>query len=272
MKLYLHPNTLSDERIQAAIRCARMLDGRFECFTSAENAAWLNPGRCKAASPEDCDAIAAFGGDGTMLRAAHLALAANKPLMGINTGRLGYLCALREGDLADFDEAAFHALRPSPRTLLEFEWDGETRLALNELTLIKRDYGTTLDTHALLNGKPLGSWQGDGLIVATPTGSSAYNLSAGGPHLTPSSGCFVLTPMCPTGLNRASIVFSDSDTLTLSAAPRFSPQDACVYADGVCLGILSGELVVRRSKQALVLLEKPDAKRDLSTESRTSEN
>ena len=257
MKLFLYPNALSEERRQAAVRCAGLLSKRFECFASAENAAWLGPALCRVGDPADCQAVTAFGGDGTMLRASRVALAADKPLLGVNTGRRGYLCALTEADLPSFDEAAFQALRVSRRTLIEYGWQGETRRALNELTIAKNDYGTTLDVRAALNGAPLGDWQGDGLLVATPTGSSAYNLSAGGPRLMPNSGCFVLTPLCPTGLNRAPIVFSDADTLAVTAAPRFSPQEARVYADGVFVGILQGELTLRRSPQQLMLLERP---------------
>ena len=253
MKLFLYPNARSEERRQAALRCARWLAGRFDCVAGAENAAWLG---CPAGEADACDLVMAFGGDGTMLRAARVALAANRPLLGVNTGRLGYLCALTEEDLAAFDEAALRALPVSPRTLIEYDWQGETRRALNELTIAKNDYGTTLDVDAALNGEKLGGWQGDGLIVATPTGSSAYNLSAGGPRLLPDCGCFVLTPLCPTGLNRAPIVFPDSASLTLSAAPRFSPQEARVYADGVFEGILEGKLTLRRSDKTLRLLQR----------------
>ncbi|MBR3504691.1 MAG: NAD(+)/NADH kinase [Clostridia bacterium] len=256
MKLFLYPNALSEERRQAAMRCAARLPERFECYASAGNAAWLNPGACREGDPADCDAIMVFGGDGTMLRAARTALAANKPLLGVNTGRRGYLCALTEEDLPAFDEAALRALPVSPRTLIEYTWLGETRRALNELTIAKNDYGSTLDVFAALDGAPLGDWQGDGLLVATPTGSSAYNLSAGGPRLMPDSGCFVLTPLCPTGLNRAPIVISDAAALTLSAKPRFNPQEARVYADGAFEGILEGEITLRRAAQRLMLLQR----------------
>ena len=254
MKLYLFPNTLSEERRQAALRCTRVLAARFDCRACAEDAAWLSPGLCRVGAPGDCDAVVAFGGDGTMLRAARTALAADKPLLGVNTGRLGYLCALTEPDLEGFDEAALRALQPSQRTLIEFDWHGETHRALNELMIAKNDYGTTLDTRAALNGVPLDDWQGDGLLVSTPTGSSAYNLSAGGPKLLPDCGCFVINPLCPTGLNRAPIVFPDGDTLTITAVPRFSPQEARVYADGVFIGVLENELTLRRASQTLALL------------------
>lgn len=256
MKLFFYPNALSEERRQAAMRCAALLAKRFECFASAENAAWLNPGACPPGDPAACDAVVAFGGDGTMLRAARTALAASKPLLGVNTGRRGYLCALSEDDLPRFDEAALRALAVSPRTLIEYDWLGERRCALNELTIAKNDYGTTLDVSAVLNGAPLGDWQGDGLLVATPTGSSAYNLSAGGPRLMPDSGCFVITPLCPTGLNRAPIVIADAGSLTLTARPRFNPQEARVYADGAFEGILEGQVTLRRAPQQLMLLQR----------------
>jgi len=260
MKLYLYPNALSEERREAAVRCTRVLTGRFECFASPENAAWLESGTCRVGDPAACDAVVAFGGDGTMLRAARVALSADRPLLGVNTGRLGYLCALTEAELSGFDETAFRALRPDRRTLIGYDWQGESRCVLNELTIAKSDYGTTLDVRAALNGETLAVWQGDGLIVATPTGSSAYNLSAGGPRLLPDCGCFVLTPLCPTGANRASVVYADSSALSVSAAARFSPQEARVYADGVFVGILNGELILRRAARTLTLLQRRDGR------------
>ena len=260
MKLFLYPNDLSEERRAAARRCAALLAERFSCVAAEAHAAWLVPGRCEAGEPADADAIVAFGGDGTVLRAARLALAADKPLLGVNTGRLGYLCALREEELADFDEAALVRLYPGRRTLIEFSWAGETRYALNELMLAKGDFGTTLDVRAALGGKVLGSWQGDGLLVSTPTGSSAYNLSAGGPLLLPECGCFALTPLCPVNQRANSIVYPDSGTLCLSARARNPQQQARLYADGILVGALETELAVRRSARTLTLLESRSAR------------
>lgn len=258
MKLFLHPNALSDERRQAAKRCAALLATRFACMAAPEHAAWLLDGRGAAGTPDDCDAIVAFGGDGTVLRAAGIALRTGKPLLGVNTGRLGYLCALTEGELADFDAAALARLRRQPRTLLEFDWEGQIRRALNEVILAKGDFGTTLDVRADLRekGRTLARWQGDGLLVCTPTGSSAYNRSAGGPLLTPDCGCFALTPICPVDPGCGAVVYPDGETLVLTATARSPQQEALVYADGIRVGRLTGELTVRRSAQALILLEK----------------
>ena len=165
MKLYLFPNTLSEERRQAALRCTRVLAARFDCRACAEDAAWLNPGLCRVGAPGDCDAVVAFGGDGTMLRAARTALAAGKPLLGVNTGRLGYLCALTEPDLEGFDEAALRALQPSQRTLIEFDWHGETHRALNELMIAKNDYGTTLDKWMSCGPYVFDTWNFDSIQI-----------------------------------------------------------------------------------------------------------
>ena len=252
-RLYLYPNALSDERRAASVRCARRLEKRFAIAAGEKDADMLS---CPAARAEDCDAVVAFGGDGTMLRASQTAMRAKKPLLGVNTGRLGYLCALTESDLDHFDEEAFSRLAPSPRSALAFLWQGETKFALNELIVAKGDYGTTLDVAASLDGRHIEAWQGDGLLVVTPTGSSAYNQSAGGPRLLSGCGCFVMTPLCPTGLNRAPIVFSDRSRLTLTARPRFSPQEARVYADGVFVGALAGEMPIWRREEDLILLTK----------------
>ena len=258
MKLFLYPNTLSAERREAAARCARILAARFDCFAAPDCAAWLHPGVCRIGAAEDCDLVVAFGGDGTVLRAAKLAVAVDRPLLGVNTGRLGYLCACTEADLSGFDIAALAGLRRVPRALLEFEWQGRTVRALNELMLTKADFGTTLDASAVLGDRRLGSWQGDGLLVSTPTGSTAYNLSAGGPLLLPDCASFVLTPLCPVGQRANSIVYPDGETLVLKARARVPQQQARVYADGVFVGALEAPLTVRRAARPLVLLERAE--------------
>ena len=256
MKLFLYPNDSTEARRQAAVRCTERLATHFACYASAAHAAWLHADSCGVAAPEDCDLIVAFGGDGTVLRAAAVALEADKPLIGVNTGRLGYLCALGEGDLAGLDAAALAKYRPGKRSLIEFELNGRTCRALNELMIAKSDFGTTLDVHAELAHGRRENWQGDGLLVATPTGSTAYNLSAGGPLLQPECGCFVLTPLCPVDRRNISIVYSDREALTVTATCRSAQQAARLYADGIFLGILEGALMVRCAAQTLTLLER----------------
>ena len=253
MKLYLRPNAMSEERLKIAARCAEKLRGRFECFAEAALADVLN---VRKGEPEQCDVIVALGGDGTVLRAAKTALDDDLPLLGINAGRLGYLCALNESDLDSLEESVLSRLTVSERTVLEFEWDGVTHRVVNELIIAKGDFGTTLDVTATVGNHPPRMWQGDALLLVTPTGSSAYNRSAGGPYLYPDCGCFGLTPVCPTGAERVPVVFSDAQPVVLSARARMNGQEARLYADGVFVGCLTEEIAVRKSERRLKLLIK----------------
>ena len=254
MKLYLFPNGSTDSRRSSAIRCVRWFTQKFDCAVSPEDLGWLAPYGCRAGGPEESDLVVSVGGDGTALRAASIAMAHEKPLLGINVGHKGFLCALHEADLPQMSPETIARLTPTRRTLLGFTWEGHEYFALNDVVLGKSDFGTTLDVTCKLDGRFLTSWQGDGALAATPTGSSAYNLSAGGPMLLPSSACFVVTPLCPMGRQVASIVIPDTARVTLSATPRNATLSPCVYADGVRLGEIHGELTLQKYARTLTLL------------------
>ena len=256
MNLFLFPNGATDSRRASAIRCLKFLTDRFSCFVSPQDMTWLAPYGVLPGSPDQCDMVVSLGGDGTALRAASLAMAADKPLLGINAGHKGFLCAMHEADLPQLTPDALSRLTLTRRALLGYTWDGQSRFALNDVVLGKTDFGTTLDVTCKLDGAFLTSWQGDGVLAATPTGSSAYNLSAGGPMLLPSSACFVVTPLCPMGRQAASLVIPDTSTLTLSAVPRNATLAPCVYADGVRLGEIHGEFTLQKHPRSLTLLSR----------------
>ncbi|MBO4885681.1 MAG: NAD(+)/NADH kinase [Clostridia bacterium] len=256
MKLFVCPNQSTPRQIDAARRSIQALERglKAQCALAADDSRVVFGDAAHAAfSPRESDFIVSIGGDGAVLRAAQAALAADRPLLGINGGRLGYLCAL---DLADVETLSAERLARwpiSPRTLLAFEFGGRERLALNDVVIAKRSFGTTVELTAELTGAPAMKLRGDGVIIATPTGSTAYNLSAGGPILMPDAGCFALTPICAHASQQRARVFSDSASVTLSAA-RPDVDDACVYADGIALGALDQPLTVRRAEKTLRLL------------------
>lgn len=245
---------MTPDRRKTALQAAETLTGKFDCVIAPENAPWLNIPSCKAGAPEDCDMICAIGGDGTILHAAIPALRARKPLFGINMGHRGYLCAFHRDELAALDELQLSALSPSPRTLLGFSWQGKEHFAVNDLIIAKGAFGTTVTVSAQEGKNAFGQWQGDGIVVATPTGSSGYNASAGGPLLTPDCGCFVLNPLCPIAHNGNAIIYSDDKFLSLRAKTREGQPSAQVYADGTLLGPLQHVLSVHRYEKRLTLL------------------
>lgn len=256
MKLFICPNQRTPQQIEAARRATLALERGLnaQCSLSRENSRVVFGDESRAAfAPEESDFIVSIGGDGAVLRAAQTALAADRPLLGVNGGRLGYLCALDLADAETLTPERLAAWPISPRTLLAFRYHGRECLALNDVVVAKRSFGSTVELAVSMSGAPTMKLRGDGVILATPTGSTAYNLSAGGPILMPDASCFVLTPICAHASRQNARVFNDRRAVTL-AASRADSDDACVYADGAPLGPLDGPLTVRRAEKALRLL------------------
>lgn len=172
------------------------------------------------------DIAAVLGGDGTMLNAVSRLGNFEKPVAGINIGTLGFLTTCKDDELDLFAEAlADGRYTTSTRTLLEATVtrpgkETETFIALNEVTLARGETGRLVSLCAKVDGELLNSYRADGLIVATPTGSTAYSLSAGGPLIAPSAGTFVITPICPHSLSQRSLVLSDNSVIELSSEDR----------------------------------------------------
>lgn len=166
-----------------------------------------------------------LGGDGTILGTVDIIRDSGIPVIGINFGRLGFLASVNKNDI----ETAIHALvnkqfTLDERVLLELESNPPVfkniNIALNDITIHKRDNAAMITIHAFLNDEFINSYWGDGIIVSTPTGSTAYSLSCGGPIVFPQSGNFVITPISPHNLNVRPIVVSDDHTLTFKVETR----------------------------------------------------
>ncbi len=172
------------------------------------------------------DIAAVLGGDGTMLHALSQLRKFEKPVAGINIGTLGFLTSCTDDELELFAMAlANRRFTTCVRTLLEATVhrsgkSAESFIALNEVTLTRGDTGRLVSLRALVNGELLNDYRADGLIVATPTGSTAYSLSAGGPLIDPHAAVFVITPICPHSLSQRSLVLSDTSTVQLSSEDR----------------------------------------------------
>jgi NAD+ kinase len=160
-----------------------------------------------------------------MLQASVFALELNIPIVGLNTGRLGFLSAISLDEIEEaIDVLVKNEFEFEERVLLELTspdnmFEG-SRLALNELTLHKKDSSSMITIHAYLGGEFLNSYWADGLIVATPTGSTAYSLSCGGPIIAPGSENFVITPIAPHNLNVRPIVVPDDREIVLHVEGR----------------------------------------------------
>jgi NAD+ kinase len=181
-----------------------------------------------ASFSQHVDIAAVIGGDGTMLHALSRLGDFEKPVAGINVGTLGFLTSCKDDELDIFAEAlAGGRFSTSVRTLLDatVHRAGEaavTFTALNEITLARGETGRLVSLTAKVNGELLNDYRADGLIVATPTGSTAYSLSAGGPLIAPGAGVFLITPICPHSLSQRALVLSDSCVVDLSSEDRDS--------------------------------------------------
>jgi NAD+ kinase len=169
------------------------------------------------------DLAAVIGGDGTMLHAVSRLGDFEKPVAGINIGTLGFLTSCTDGELEDFAQSvAAGRFTTSVRTLLEAtvhrrDRPAEAFTALNEITLARGETGRLVSLRAKVDGELLNDYRADGLIVATPTGSTAYSLSAGGPLIAPGAAVFLITPICPHSLSQRALVLPDSSVVELSS-------------------------------------------------------
>ncbi|WP_163707147.1 NAD kinase [Mangrovibacterium lignilyticum] len=175
--------------------------------------------------PESVRFLVSIGGDGTLLKSILTLKNKSLPVIGINTGRLGFLSAISRGDL----EEAIQLLLSDrydieERSVLQFEDGtdlfGDFNYALNEITVTKMDSSSMIKIHTYLNDEYLTTYWADGLIISTPTGSTAYSLSVGGPILPPNSKSFVITPIAPHNLTMRPIVVPDDNRISLSVEGR----------------------------------------------------
>jgi NAD+ kinase len=189
---------------------------------------------------EAADLLIAIGGDGTLLYGARLVARYNVPLLGINRGRLGFLTDVLPQDmLASVDAALEGKLASEQRTLLSacLKRDGKVlaeALALNDVVLQKAATGRMLDFETRVNGKYVNSHAGDGIVIATATGSTAYALSCGGPIIEPHLDVLVLAPICAHTLSDRPVVVSAHSTIEVTLIERYDTY-AQVACDGVVL-------------------------------------
>jgi NAD+ kinase len=211
------------------------------------------------------DLLVVAGGDGTILRVVGQLGEAIKPIFGINVGSLGFLTCASSATYRDAVECmAKDRINFSRRALLEArvrlgEKQTAKMLALNDAVLSRGELSRLVLLRTRVNGEPLTEFNADGLIVATPTGSTAYSLSAGGPILDPESGVFVITPICPHVLTNRSIIVAEGSTIEIEA----SDPDYPVYLtlDGRKPIHVERESIVtiRKAKKTLSLASLPDA-------------
>ncbi len=213
--------------------------------------------------PEEAQCVISLGGDGTFLKVAQWVGNREIPILGINTGHLGYLASyslketdellgIIEGDRGEIERRAL--LEVKSNALPSDFWP----YALNEVAVLKAESASMVTVHAEIDGGFLADYLADGLVVSTPTGSTAYNLSAGGPILQPTLRCVVLSPIAPHSLTMRPLVVAGTSEISLRATSR---SDYCrVSLDGRSFVMKCGEeLRLSRASFSVMLMRRPDA-------------
>jgi NAD+ kinase len=208
------------------------------------------------------DMMLSIGGDGTLLETINYVQDSGIPVLGINTGRLGFLAGITPDSAVDYvDRLLRREFTLDKRTLLRLDRPanlfGNLRYAMNEFTVQRKETSTMLTIHTWVNGEYLNSYWADGLIIATPTGSTAYSLSCGGPLMIPDARSFVLTPLSPHNLNVCPLVIPDDSVISIKVEGRSSQFLATLDARERSFGSET-ELVVRREDFKLNLIRFQD--------------
>lgn len=209
------PEVVFESNFYNVLNEKKLLNKPFSTFTGHEGL------------DEGVDIFISIGGDGTMLRAATLVRNKNIPIVGINAGRLGFLATVQQENIETLLPLIFeNKYKISPRSLLTIEYEGMSvdpeylDYALNEITVSRKDTTSMITIDTSLNGDHLNSYWADGLIISTPTGSTGYSLSCGGPILTPDVNALVITPIAPHNLNARPLVIPDDTEIELVVTSR----------------------------------------------------
>jgi NAD+ kinase len=210
------------------------------------------------------DLIIAIGGDGTMLYASRIAREAGTPILGINRGRLGFLADVTPDEMfASVDSVLQGNYSTDSRQLLEVHLrhnDGKEQIAyaLNDVVLQRFGTGRMVDFETRVDGRYVNTHSGDGLIIATPTGSTAYSLSCGGPIIEPQLDAFVIVPVCPHTLTDRPIVISARQSIEVTLLERDDTK-AEITVDGFSLGeiVATDKLRISAAKNRVTLLHPP---------------
>ena len=200
-------------------------------------------------SLRSCDLFIAIGGDGTIIHTAKLAASMNKPILGVNAGKLGFTAGVERHELSLLSRLIRGEYREERRLMLAVELDSahgsQKFYALNDAVLARGALSKILDFRVLLNESNVGDYRADGLIVSTPTGSTAYSLSAGGPVIDPALRCLLLSPICPHSLFTRPVVFGEDSLLQIQAGSSEQGVNCYLTVDGQISGPLKNDEPVR---------------------------
>lgn len=216
-----------------------------------------------AVGEQPADAVmVCYGGDGTLLEGVHRLNGSDIPVVGINGGHLGFLALAPRENVEEVIESIAHAqLRFERRTMLEvegiFEGEKQSLYALNEVA-VQRLGATMISISATIDGECVSTYNGDGIIISTPTGSTAYSLSAGGPIVAPSCSALLLTPLSPHNLTMRPLLIPDTSEITLHISTR--NNEGSISVDNRTFKVADGASVVVKRAERYISLAVPHNK------------
>ena len=256
-RFFIVTNEGKDKDGQVTGRVKALLEARGKSCTLCEDA-------CKDMTadsmPKDIDCAIVIGGDGTLIGVARL-LKKEVPIMGINMGTLGYLTEIEVDRIEEsLDQILSGHYMLEDRMMLDGIFDdGGENVALNDIVLSRKGNLRIIHFNVYVNGTLLNSYEADGIVISTPTGSTAYNLSAGGPIVEPTASLIVITPICSHALNTSSIVLSAEDEIRIEIGEGRHGRSEEVYIsfDGTdTREIVTGQTVtIRRSAMITKLMK-----------------
>ncbi|MBU0952362.1 MAG: NAD(+)/NADH kinase [Elusimicrobia bacterium] len=209
----------------------------------------------------EADICITLGGDGTILRVAKIIAPLGIPVLGVNTGSLGFLAGTDPGEMFSIIEKSISGkFKIEERLMLDIETSGKSYLALNDCVIRSGSSSRVILLNVKVNNLALAEYIGDGLIISTPTGSTAYSLAAGGPIVSPKLPLFIVSPICPHTLSQRPIILS-SDSNIVTEVPKYkSNKNIVISIDGQeNFNISSGAAIaVKKSKYKLKLIAHPD--------------
>lgn len=270
MKVAVYGQTYSDNALDYVVELLDELEGASEVFFEEEFYGLLSESgklgvyevfSMKEGLDSSFDMFVSFGGDGTVLRAVTYVKDLGIPIVGVNTGRLGFLSTFKKEDVRkvvkEFVSGAYTIVE---RTLVEVstlpmapELE-ELNFALNEVTVSRKDTTSMITVDTSLNNEYLTSYWADGLIVGTPTGSTGYSLSCGGPVIEPTAKSLILTPIAPHNLNARPLVISDDTVIRLKVSGR--EENHLISLDSRIATLENGtEITIKKASFTIKMIE-----------------
>lgn len=214
---------------------------------------------------ENCDVVIVVGGDGTTLNVAKAASVHNKLTLGINAGRLGFMSGLERDELSLLNRLVSGDYEVEERMMINARLDADGKaedyICLNDAVITRGDLARLIDVTVKSEGRVITKNRADGMIVATPTGSTAYSMAAGGPVVSPDNSCFVVTPICPHSLVNRSIVFSSDKELEITVEnDKNNTSYLSIDGEKSVAVTKNAKIIISKSKYVAKLIKiKPDS-------------